>query len=163
MPRARAQDLAERLGARDFVAEQHETRRGPIEVMGLARSDQMGSVKMLIPLCWSNSVEWLISVTRSSLPSTQGGGFDGSMSETKRADGSGRLVSFHRRTSRKPWASGASGLKKRFPSKCVGNGSEPACCTTLIYSQFSGRPSETRVVEAGLIHLVASNCRGDIR
>ena len=30
------------------------------------------------------------------------GGFDGSTSETKRADRSGRLVSFHRRTSRKP-------------------------------------------------------------
>src|SRR6266446_9697122 len=106
-------------------------RRGPIEVNGLARTDQIGSVRMLIPLCWSSRVEWLISVTRSPLPSTREGGFDGSTSETKRADCSGRLVSFHRRASRKPRAWGASGLKKRFPSKCLGNGGEPACCTSL--------------------------------
>jgi hypothetical protein len=49
-------------------------------------------------------VEWLTSVTRSSLPATRDGGFDGSTSATKRADGSGRLVSFHRKTSKKPRA-----------------------------------------------------------
>ena len=42
-------------------------RRGPIQVSGLARSDQIGSVRILIPLCWSSSVEWLTSVIRSSL------------------------------------------------------------------------------------------------
>ena len=75
-----------------------------MEVSGLARSDQIGSVNMLEPLCWSSTVEWLISVTRSSLPCTEDGGFDGSTSETKRADGFGRLVSFHRKASRKPRA-----------------------------------------------------------
>src|SRR5258708_1432677 len=93
---------------------------------------------MLIPLCCSSTVEWLISVTRSSLPSTEDGGFDGSTSETKRADNSGRLVSFHRKASRKPRTWGASGLKKRFPSKCAGNGGEPVCCTSLFTHSFHG-------------------------
>ena len=79
-------------------------RRGPIEASGLARSDQIGSVKIWESLCWSSNVEWLTSVTRSSLPATRDGGFDGSTSATKRADGSGRLVSFHRKTSKKPRA-----------------------------------------------------------
>ena len=77
-------------------------RRGPIHARGPARSDQMGSVKMLQPFCWSSTVEWLTSVTRRALPSTPEGGFDGFTSAMKPGDFSGRLVSFHRRTSRKP-------------------------------------------------------------
>ena len=38
----------------------------------------------------------------------------------KRDDGAGLLVSFQRNASRNPGACGASGLKKRFPSKCFG-------------------------------------------
>jgi hypothetical protein len=97
-------------------------RRGPIQATGLARSDQIGSVKMFDPLCWSSNVEWLIKVTRSSLPSTREGGFDGVTSETKCAHFSGRLVSFHFNALRNPRAWGAPGLKKRFPSKCRGKG-----------------------------------------
>ena len=37
-------------------------------------------------------------------PFTPGGGFDGSTSKTKLGDGSGRLVSFHRKVSRRPRA-----------------------------------------------------------
>src|SRR5580704_13078022 len=48
------------------------------------------------------------------------GGTDSSTSEMKLGDGSGRLVSFHRRTSRSPGAREASGLWKRFPSNCFG-------------------------------------------
>jgi len=77
-------------------------RRGPIDESGLARSDQMGSVKIWEFPCWSSSEEWLISVTSSASFSTRDGGFDGSTSATKRGDGSGRVVSFHRTTSRKP-------------------------------------------------------------
>ena len=108
-------------------------RRGPIAASGLARSDQIGSVNMCELLCWSSTVEWLISVTRNWFSSTQDGGFDCSTSETKRADGSGRLVSFHRKTSRKPRAGEAFGLKKRFPSKCLGNGGAPVPCSTNLY------------------------------
>src|SRR5256884_7355730 len=53
----------------------------------------------------------------SALPFTRGGGWDGSTSGMKLGDGSGRLVSFHRMTSPKPGTCGASGLKKRLPSK----------------------------------------------
>ena len=124
-------------------------RRGPTMASGPARSDQIGSVKMWEPLCWSRTVEWLIMVTRSWSPSTRDGGLDGSTSETNRADGSGRLVSFHRKTSRKPRAEEALESKKRFPSKCLGNGGAPApCCTISIYSQFSGWGGRPRVVEA---------------
>src|SRR5258708_23210427 len=59
---------------------------------------------------------------RSSLPSTTAGGFVCVTSSTKRGDRSGRLESFHRRRSRKPRTCDAPGLKKRFPSKCFGNG-----------------------------------------
>lgn len=98
-------------------------------------------------------MEWLISVTRSWLPSTEDGGFDCSTSKTKRADGFGRLVSFHRKTSRKPRAEEAFGLKKRFPSKCLGNGGAPVpCCTHLIFthnllavSARAGHPRGRRV------------------
>src|ERR1039457_2617574 len=104
------------------------------------------------PGCWSSTVEWLISVTRSWFSATQAGGFDGSTSATKRADGSGRLVSFHRKTSRKPRAEEAPELKKRFPSKCLGNGGAPVpCCTNLsIYSHFpahAGQPEKSATHE----------------
>ncbi len=42
-------------------------------------------------------MEWLISVTRSSLPSTRDGGFDCVTSAMKRGDGSGRVLSFQRK------------------------------------------------------------------
>ena len=67
-------------------------------------------VKMLESLCWRSTVEWFTRVVRSSLPSTWRGGMDGSTSETNLGDGSGRLVSFHRKTSSNPRACGASGL-----------------------------------------------------
>ena len=77
-------------------------RRGPAQLTGLARSDQIGSVKMFSPYCWSSRVEWLISVTCSRFPSMEDGGFDCSTSEKKRADDAGRVVSFHRSASRRP-------------------------------------------------------------
>ena len=79
-------------------------RRGPAQVNGLVRSDQIGSVKMFEPRRWSSSVEWLISVTRSWFPSTEAGGLDGFTSSTKRGEGSGRVVNFQRTRSRKPRA-----------------------------------------------------------
>ena len=79
-------------------------RRGPIDENGLARSDQIGSVKMWAPLCCISSVEWLINVTRNWPSSTHDGGCDGMTSETNGADLSGRLVNFHRRTSTNPRA-----------------------------------------------------------
>src|SRR5579872_524202 len=113
-------------------------RRGPIQATGLARSDQIGSVRRLDPACWSRTVEWLISVTRNSAPSTLDGGLVGSTSEIKGGDGSGRLVSFHRNTSSQPRGSAPPALKKRFPSKCLGNGGRASACTNLIYSQLGG-------------------------
>ena len=123
-------------------------RRGPIEVNGLARFDQIGSVKTWIPLCWSSSVEWLTIVTSSSRPSTRSGGLDGSTSEIKRGEGSIRLVSFHRRRSRKPRVCGAPGLKKRLPSKWLESCAWP-CCTNLYLRTLSG----------GLVPQKAPTCR----
>jgi hypothetical protein len=97
-------------------------RRGPSDENGLARSAQIGSVKTFTPSTCSSIVEWFTNVARNSSPSTPEGGLEGSTSKTKRGDGSGRLVSFHRRASKNPCACGAFGLKKRRPSKCFGNG-----------------------------------------
>jgi hypothetical protein len=63
-------------------------------------------------------VEWLTSVTCSAPASTESGGLEATTSATKGAECSARLLSFQRRASRKPRAWGASGLKKRLPSKC---------------------------------------------
>ena len=114
-------------------------RRGPIHENGLARSDHMGSVRILIPPCCSSTVAWLINVTRNCWPSTHAGGFEGTTSAIKRGDFSGRLLSFHRRTPEKLPAWEPPGLKNRLPSKCCGNGEAPAlCCTISIYSQVPG-------------------------
>src|ERR1700689_4548289 len=87
-----------------------------------------------------STVAWLISVMRSSPPSTPEGGFVCSTSATKRGDGSGRLASFHRRRSRKPRTCGASGLKKRFPSKCFGNGGAPSPSGDPVLVAFNKLP-----------------------
>jgi hypothetical protein len=41
-------------------------------------------------------------------------------------------------------------LKKRFPSKCFGNGGEPACCTSLQFTHsFQGRESGDLLAKNG--------------
>ena len=65
------------------------------------------------------------------------GGFVCSTSATRRGDGSGRLVSFHRRASRKPRTCGASGLKKRLPSKCFGNSGVPSSSGEPVWASFN--------------------------
>ena len=42
------------------------TRLGPAKVTGLARSDQIGSVRMLSPPVWIKSVAWPTMVTRKA-------------------------------------------------------------------------------------------------
>ncbi len=49
-------------------------RRGPKCENGLARSDQCGSHKMLMPSIWISTVEWPTNVTRSSPRKTRLGG-----------------------------------------------------------------------------------------
>lgn len=86
--------------------------------------------------CWSSTVEWFTRVARNSPPSTRRGGIDCLISETNAGDGSMRLVAFHRKTSSHPSACGASGLKKRLPSKCFGN------CGSLLAARTT-HPPET--------------------
>src|SRR5665213_1045951 len=102
---------------------------------------------MFEPRCCNRTVAWFTSVIRRSSPSTVLGGTVCSTSSIKRGDGCGRLVSFHRRRSRKPRAPGAPGLKKRAPSKCFGTkgGSEistpglSSCRKILLAYTFSER------------------------
>ena len=44
------------------------TRRGPANETGLARSDQMGSVRRLTPSSWTRSVAWPTHVTVAAPP-----------------------------------------------------------------------------------------------
>ena len=50
------------------------TRFGPNHVVGPARSDQMGSVRMFRLSIWIKTVEWLTNVTRRSPPPIRSGG-----------------------------------------------------------------------------------------
>ena len=62
--------------------------RRPTKEKGEARSDQIGSVRMLRPSIWTSTVAWPIQVTRISSPATAGGGTDGvtgALSGQKRA------------------------------------------------------------------------------
>jgi hypothetical protein len=51
-------------------------RLGPNQDTGLARSDQIGSIKMLDLRCCMRTVEWFISVIRNSPPSVRRAGAD---------------------------------------------------------------------------------------
>ena len=70
---------------------------------------------MLFPESWSNVVAWFTMVTSSEGESMDLGGMDDATAIMP-GDDSARLVNFHLKTSARPRAPGAPGLKKR-PSR----------------------------------------------
>ena len=63
-----------------------------------------------------------------------------STSATKLGDGSGPAGELPSQEPRKPRTCGASGLKKRFPSKCFGNGGAPPASGESVLASFTEFP-----------------------
>ena len=62
------------VGRSENATPGRRTRRGPAQVRGLARSDQIGSVSTVTPCVCTRNVEWLTNVAARSSPATDRGG-----------------------------------------------------------------------------------------
>src|SRR5208282_4693311 len=96
------------------------TRRGPSQSSGPERSEDMGSVRILVPGNWSRTVAWPIYVTAISSSETEaGGGGKLGMSTCLGQDDAGaeRRPNSIRKKSRKVLSVSIAGLKNLFPSK----------------------------------------------
>src|ERR1700728_753517 len=119
-------------------------RLGPEKLTGLTRWDQTGSVRMLRPSVWSNTVEWFTKVTRSSLPSTRDGGFGPGAESIHLRHGPILRFVIHLRAEPKPCAD-APGLKNRPSRKCSTRGVASICSASIA----GGSDMDIRMLDAG--------------